>query len=162
MNLIILNYDIEECKEYLVKMAKLLSSNLKYIYGDDMDNEEDREKYISYHMESKPFSYLIIDDNNELIAFMDLEQKENSLSINEIQIKKDYQLNPIILRQFIKEIKKKYDMLNISCVYYCINKCNNQSMHNFEKLACEKIELKNSYKYILDLNHPFVKRIMKK
>lgn len=65
------------------------------------------------------------------------------------------------MKVFLYKIKEVYLENNIEKVIYFINKNNNESKGNFERLLSEKEIRKNNICYTLNLEHPLVRRILK-
>ena len=162
MKIIKLDYSISEIDYILREMAKITISTTSWIFGDDMGSPENISVYLEYKKKTKPITYLLY-DRDILFGYLTLSINSRILYIEDVHILLGYRNNLFIMKLILQAIAKEY-ILNIDTidkVVYYINKKNNLSQDNFEKYAKEKEESKNNYKYTLDLNHPFIRKILK-
>ena len=119
--------------------------------------------YIENKKKAKPITYLIY-DGEKMFAYLTLSINNNILNIEDIHILKDYQNNSSTMMAIINAIAKEYlaNRLTINKVVYYINKKNEQSQHNFAKYSKSRIENKNNYMYELDLENPFILKLLEK
>lgn len=161
MNLVKLNYKTNELDDILKTMALITIETMSYIYGDDMGSSKNIKMYIDYKKKEKPLTYLMY-DGNKMFAYLTLSINNKILNIEDIHILKDYRNNSSTMIMILKAITIEYlaNKERVDKVVYYINKKNYLSQHNFAKYSKSRIEMKNSFMYELDLEHPFVKKIL--
>lgn len=163
INLVKLNYTSDKVDEILKEMAIITIDNLSYIYGDDMKSNENIKSYVEYKKQAKPITYLMHDETS-IFGYLTLSLSSKILYIEDIQIKNSYRNNPGVMSMILKTITIEYleNKNQIDKVVYYINKKNKLSQHNFSKFAEKTEETKNSYMYELNLEHPFIVKMIDK
>ena len=113
--------------------------------------------YIENKKKAKPITYLIY-DGEKMFSYLTLSINNKMLNIEDTHILKKYMNNTNTMMMLQEAIVKEYiaNKENINKIVYYINKKNDLSQHNFVKYSKSRVELKNSFMYELDLNHPFV------
>lgn len=161
MNFIKLDYLVKEVDEILRKMALITVETTSWIYGEDMGSTENIKMYIEHKKKAMPTTYLMY-DGEKMFAYLTLSIADNILNIEDIHILKDYRNNSSTMMMLLKAITKEYiaNKEKVNKVVYYISKINDLSQHNFAKYSKSRIEKKNSYMYELDLEHPFILRMI--
>lgn len=163
MTLVKLDYSVNNIDDILKTIALITVETTSWIYGDDMGVPENIKMYIEYKKKAMPITYLMYDDT-KMFAYLTLSINNNILNIEDIHILKDYRNNSSTMMAIINAIAKEYlaNRLTINKVVYYINKKNEQSQHNFAKYSKSRIENKNNYMYELDLENPFILKLLEK
>lgn len=122
-----------------------------------MGSPENVKMYIENKKKAKPITYLIY-DGEKMFAYLTLSINNKMLNIEDIHILEKYRNNTNTMMMLQEAIAKEYiaNKENINKIVYYINKKNDLPQHNFVKYSKSRVELKNSFMYELDLNHPFV------
>ena len=125
--------------------------NLSYIYGNDMESEENRNAWIdnTLRTEDATWRVIIANQNAVNIGFIVYSVKSRSLSVNEIEIDKEHRLNPALISGLFCTLFKN-ESKNFDTISGYINKKNKVSQHNFLKLATTITERPNGYSFIID------------
>ena len=163
MNFVRLDYSIKEIDDILKKMALITVETTSWIHGDHMGSSENIKMYIEHKKKIKPITYLMYDDE-KMFAYLTLSINNKILYIEDMHILKDYRNNTKIMTMFLKAITIEYiaNTDKVDKVVYYINKKNDLSQHNFAKYSKSRTEMKNSFKYELDLEHPFILKMINK
>lgn len=161
MNFIKLDYLVKEVDEILRTMALITVETTSWIYGEDMGSTENIKMYIEHKKKAMPTTYLMY-DGEKMFAYFTLSIADNILNIEDIHILKDYRNNSSTMMMLLKAITKEYiaNKEKVNKVVYYISKINDLSQHNFAKYSKSRIEKKNSYMYELDLEHPFILKMV--
>ena len=161
MNFIKLDYSVKEIDDILRVMALITVETTSWIYGEDMRSYENIKMYIEHKRKVMPTTYLMY-DGEKMFAYLTLSISDSILYIEDIHILKDYRNNSVTMMMILKAITKEYiiNKEKISKVVYYISKINELSQHNFAKYSKSRIEKKNSYMYELDLEHPFILKMI--
>ena len=161
MNFIKLDYLVKEVDEILRTMALITVETTSWIYGEDMGSTENIKMYIEHKKKAMPTTYLMY-DGEKMFAYLTLSIADNILNIEDIHILKDYRNNSSTMMMLLKAITKEYveNQEKVNKVVYYISKINELSQHNFAKYSKSRIEKKNSYMYELDLEHPFILKMV--
>ena len=161
MNFIKLDYSVSDIDDILRTMALITIETTSWIYGDDMGSSENIKMFVDYKKKETPITYLMYDDE-KLFAYLTLSITEGILNIEDIHILKDYRNNSSTMIMILKAIAKEYldNIGKVNKVVYYISKINELSQHNFAKYSKSRIEKKNSYMYELDLEHPFILKMI--
>lgn len=161
MNFIKLDYSVKEIDDILKTMALITVETTSWIYGEDMGSDENIKMYIEHKKKAVPTTYLMY-DCEKIFAYLTLSISDNILNIEDIHILKDYRNNSSTMMMLLKAITKEYveNQEKVSKVVYYISKINELSQHNFAKYSKSRIEKKNSYMYELDLEHPFILKMI--
>lgn len=161
MNFIKLDYLVKEVDEILRTMALITVETTSWIYGEDMGSTENIKMYIEHKKKAMPTTYLMY-DGEKMFAYLTLSIADNILNIEDIHILKDYRNNSSTMMMLLKAITKEYiaNKEKVNKVVYYISKINDLSQHNFAKYSKSRIEKKKSYMYELDLEHPFILKMI--
>ena len=161
MNFIKLDYSIKEIDDILKTMALITVETTSCIYGEDMGSDENIKMYIEHKKKEVPTTYLMY-DGEKMFAYLTLSITDSILNIEDIHILKDYRNNSSTMMMILKAITKEYiaNKEKVNKVVYYISKINELSQHNFAKYSKSRIEKKNSYMYELDLEHPFILKMI--
>ena len=161
MKFIKLDYSVKEIDNILKTMALITVETTSWIYGEDMGSSENIKMYIDHKKKAMPITYLMY-DSEKMFAYLTLSIADNILNIEDIHILKDYRNNSSTMMMLLKAITKEYveNQEKVSKVVYYISKINELSQHNFAKYSKSRIEKKNSYMYELDLEHPFILKMI--
>lgn len=161
MNFIKLDYSVKEIDDILKTMALITVETTSWIYGEDMGSDENIKMYIEHKKKAVPTTYLMY-DCEKIFAYLTLSIADNILNIEDIHILKDYRNNCSTMMMLLKAITKEYveNQEKVNKVVYYISKINEISQHNFAKYSKSRIEKKNSYMYELDLEHPFILKMI--
>ena len=157
MNFVKSNYSVNEIENILKTMALITIETTSWIYGEDIGSPENVKMYIENKKKAKPITYLIY-DGEKMFSYLTLSINNKMLNIEDTHILKKYMNNTNTMMMLQEAIVKEYiaNKENINKIVYYINKKNDLSQHNFVKYSKSRVELKNSFMYELDLNHPFV------
>lgn len=157
MNFVKSNYSVNEIENILKTMALITIETTSWIYGEDIGSPENVKMYIENKKKAKPITYLIY-DGEKMFAYLTLSINNKMLNIEDTHIIEKYRNNTNTMMMLQEAIVKEYiaNKENINKIVYYINKKNDLSQHNFVKYSKSRVELKNSFMYELDLNHPFV------
>ena len=161
MNFIKSDYSVNEIDDILKTMALITIETTSWIYGEDMGSDENIKMYIEHKKKAVPTTYLMY-DCEKIFAYLTLSIADNILNIEDIHILKDYRNNSSTMMMLLKAITKEYveNQEKVNKVVYYISKINELSQHNFAKYSKSRIEKKNSYMYELDLEHPFILKMI--
>ena len=161
MNFIKLDYSVKEIDDILKTMALITVETTSWIYGVDMGSDENIKMYIEHKKKVMPTTYLMY-DCEKIFAYLTLSITDSILNIEDIHILKDYRNNSSTMMMILKAITKEYiaNKEKVNKVVYYISKINELSQHNFAKYSKSRIEKKNSYMYELDLEHPFILKMI--
>ena len=163
MNLIKLDYSVKEIDDILKNMALITVETTSWIYGGDMGSPENIKMYVEYKKKEMPITYLMYDEK-KMFAYLTLSITDNILNIEDIHILKDYRNDINTMMMILKAITKEYiaNRERVNKVVYYISKINELSQHNFAKYSKSRVEKKNSYMYELDLEHPFILKLLER
>ena len=161
MNFIKLDYSVKEIDDILKIMALITVETTSWIYGEDMGSSENIKMYIEHKKKAMPITYLMY-DGEKMFAYLTLSISDSILYIEDVHILKDYRNNSVTMMMILKAITKEYivNKGKVSKVVYYISKINELSQHNFAKYSKSIVEKKNSYMYELDLEHPFILKMI--
>ncbi|MBQ4571023.1 MAG: hypothetical protein IJB21_04960 [Bacilli bacterium] len=161
MNFIKLDYSVKEIDDILKIMALITVETTSWIYGEDMGSSENIKMYIEHKKKAMPITYLMY-DGEKVFAYLTLSISDSILYIEDVHILKDYRNNSVTMMMILKAITKEYivNKEKVSKVVYYISKINELSQHNFAKYSKSMVEKKNSYMYELDLEHPFILKMI--
>ena len=161
MNFIKLDYSVKEIDDILKIMALITVETTSWIYGEDMGSSENIKMYIEHKKKAMPITYLMY-DGEKVFAYLTLSISDSILYIEDVHILKDYRNNSVTMMMILKAITKEYivNKGKVSKVVYYISKINELSQHNFAKYSKSMVEKKNSYMYELDLEHPFILKMI--
>ena len=161
MNFIKLDYSVKEIDDILKIMALITVETTSWIYGEDMGSSENIKMYIEHKKKAMPITYLMY-DGEKVFAYLTLSISDSILYIEDVHILKDYRNNSVTMMMILKAITKEYivNKEKVSKVVYYISKINELSQHNFAKYSKSRVEKKNSYMYELDLEHPFILKMV--
>lgn len=125
--------------------------NLLYIFGNDMDSEENRSLWIQNNLKSENSSWRIIiaSSNNSNIGFFTYSIANRSLTVHDIEINKSHRFSPILFSGLFKTLFKEEGDKFDSITGY-INKANRESQNNFLKLATSITEKPRGYSFLID------------
>lgn len=163
MEFVVYNQSIKQNEFLLDYIFHTLKENLSFIYGANMINSEARQNWISNNLLNEGIYWRIVIayDKNKPCGFLIYTIQDNCFIVNDIEINKEYRINPVLLRglffnAFLIE-KGKWNRLK-----GYINHKNTVSKKNFLRLANEMTDTERGVSFTITKeeieNKFFIKR----
>ncbi len=139
MNLVKLDYSVNEIDDILKSMALITVETTSWIYGDDMGSSENIKMYIEHKKKEKPLTYLMY-DKEKIFAYLTLSLTANILYIEDIHILKDYRNNSRTMFMILQAITKAYlaNKETVSKVAIKRMNCHNTILLNTQNIEKKK------------------------
>lgn len=150
MNFVIYDQTIKQNEILLDYIFNTLKENLSFIYGEYMINDESRQNWINNNLLNTDIYWrmVIAYNKDKPCGFLIYTIQNDCFIVNDIEINKEYRINPILLRglfsnAFLLE-KGKWNKLK-----GYINHKNTVSKKNFLRLATEFIETERGISFTI-------------
>lgn len=126
-------------------------NNLSYIYGSEMGSKKNRNSWIENNLKRKDDTWhAIIGTKNVLpVGYIIYTIKNETLSVNDIEIIQSERRNPALLFGLLREMAVTENN-KFSTISGYINKANKTSQNNFLKYATSIIERPNGFIFMIN------------
>jgi hypothetical protein len=138
--------DILNNAQLIEFILNTICDNLEYLFGPEMRSNQNKKEWIEYNLKTiNPNWYCVIASNAETLCgllIFTYDKLNKKITINDIEIPKDYRRNIVLIRGLFRETLLKNDFKFIRGY---INKNNYESQSNFLKYTTIINETKNGY-----------------
>lgn len=138
MKFVVYDQSIKQNELLLDYIFKTINENLSFVFGENMITPESRQAWININLLNMDIYWrmVVAYENDRPCGFLVYTIQDNCFIVNDIEINKEYRMNPVLLRGlFINGflgVQGKWDTLK-----GYINHKNTVSKKNFLKLATD-------------------------